>query len=71
VEALGQTAKATFGIRTNQFAFTITGTRNIALLAGACTNLANPIWSPVGTNTPISGSSFFTDPQWTSYPSRR
>jgi hypothetical protein len=37
----------------------------------ACTNLANPVWLPVSTNT-LSGSSpsSFSDPQWTNYPNR-
>jgi hypothetical protein len=35
----------------------------------ACTNLANPVWLPVATNTfSASGTSTFTDPN--SYPSR-
>jgi len=36
----------------------------------ACANLANPIWSPVGTNSLTNGSSYFNDPQWTNYPAR-
>ncbi|MBK7999774.1 MAG: hypothetical protein IPK15_13930 [Verrucomicrobia bacterium] len=31
----------------------------------ACTDLTNPVWSPVGTNTLTDGSSYFGDPQWT------
>jgi len=36
----------------------------------ACTNLTNPIWFPVGTNTLTGGSSYFSDAQWTNYPAR-
>jgi hypothetical protein len=34
------------------------------------TSLADPIWTPVGTNTLTSGSAYFSDPQWTNYPAR-
>jgi len=36
----------------------------------AATNLANPAWTPVGTNTLIGGSSYFSDSRWTNYPGR-
>jgi hypothetical protein len=36
----------------------------------ACTNLANPGWSPVRTNTLTGGWCYFSDPQWTNYPGR-
>jgi hypothetical protein len=36
----------------------------------ASTNLANPIWIPVGTNILTGGSSYFSDPQWSNYTSR-
>jgi hypothetical protein len=60
----------TFGVRTNRFGFTIAGTTNLVVVVEACTNLANPIWSPVKTNTLTGGSSYFSDSQWTNYPSR-
>jgi hypothetical protein len=65
-----QASGASFGVRTNRFGFTITGTSGLAIVVEACTNLANPIWSPVGTNTFSSGSSYFSDLQWTNYPAR-
>jgi hypothetical protein len=65
-----QTSDASFGVRTNQFGFTITGTSGLVVVVEACTSLANPIWSPAGTNTLTGGSSYFSDPQWTNYPSR-
>ena len=43
-----------FGVRTNQFG----------------TDLANPAWHPVSTNTLTDGSAYFSDPQWTSYARR-
>ncbi len=36
----------------------------------ACTNLSNPAWQPVQTNTLTTGTSYFSDPQWTNYPGR-
>ena len=36
----------------------------------ACTNLAQPFWTPVGTNTVMGGPIWFTDPLWTNYPTR-
>jgi len=36
----------------------------------ASTNLANPTWIPLATNTLTAGSAYFSDPQWTDYPSR-
>jgi hypothetical protein len=34
------------------------------------TNLANPTWYPLQTNTLTGGSFYFSDPQWTNYPGR-
>jgi uncharacterized delta-60 repeat protein len=59
-----------FGVRTNQFGFNINWASGMVVVVEACTNLAHPIWSPVGTNTLISGSSYFSDPAWTNYPGR-
>jgi formylglycine-generating enzyme required for sulfatase activity len=36
----------------------------------ACTNLASPVWIPVGTNALTDGWCSFSDPDWTNYPSR-
>jgi hypothetical protein len=32
--------------------------------------LANPVWSPLQTNTLTGGSCYFSDSQWTNYPGR-
>jgi hypothetical protein len=64
------TTGANFGVRTNQFGFTITGTTNLVIVVEAATNLANPAWSAVGTNTLTDGLSYFSDPQWTNYQAR-
>jgi hypothetical protein len=70
-----QTNDAGFGVRTNQFGFNITGASNLVIVVEACTDLANPAWSPVGTNTlnifiGTNGMSYFSDPAWTNYPGR-
>jgi hypothetical protein len=65
-----QTSDASFGVRTNQFGFAITGTSNLVIVVEATTNLANPLWSPIGTNALTGGSFYFSDPQWTNYPGR-
>ena len=65
-----QTRDASFGARTNHFGFTITGSSNLVIVVEACTNLAHPVWTPVGTNTLTGGASCFNDPQWTNYPAR-
>jgi len=70
-----QTKSATFGVRTNQFGFTITGTSNLVIVVETCTSLANPAWTPVGTNTlntfiGTNGTSYFSDQHWANYPGR-
>jgi hypothetical protein len=65
-----QTSGTSFGVRTNRFGFNITGTSGLVIVVVACTNLAHPTWSPVGTNTLTGGSSYFSDPRWTNYPAR-
>ncbi len=59
-----------FGVRTNQFGFNITGTSGLAVVVEACTNLANPMWFPLQTNTLTGDSFYFSDPEWTNYPAR-
>jgi hypothetical protein len=65
-----QPGNASFGVRTNLFGFAIAGTSGLAVVVEACTNLASPVWLPLGTNTLANGSAFFSDPQWTNYASR-
>ena len=40
-----------FGVQTNPFGFIISWATNVPVVVEACTNLANPTWSPVDTNT--------------------
>jgi hypothetical protein len=57
------------GFTGGQFGFNLTGPTNAVIVIEACTNLSNPVWLPVATNTfSASGTSTFTDPS--NYPSR-
>jgi hypothetical protein len=62
-----QTSGGSFGVRTNRFGFNITGTSNLVIVVEACTNLANPTWSPLQTITLTGGPVYFSDPQWTNH----
>ena len=59
-----------FGVRSDQFGFAITGMTNLIIVVEACADLARPVWSPVATNTLADGAVSFSDPQWTNYPAR-
>jgi hypothetical protein len=65
-----QTSGGSFGLRSNQFGFDITGTSNLTVVVEACANLASPVWTPLQTVTLTNGSFYFSDPQWTNYPAR-
>jgi formylglycine-generating enzyme required for sulfatase activity len=59
-----------FGIQTNQFGFNINWASGMVFVVEACTNLADPVWSPVATNTLTGDSSYFGDHNWTNCPRR-
>lgn len=64
-----------FGFATNQFGFNLIGSSNLVIVVEGCSDLANPVWSPVSTNTlntfiGTNGTSYFSDPQWTNYSGR-
>jgi hypothetical protein len=65
-----QTTDATFGVRTNQFGFNITWADGLSIVVEATPSLSTPVWSPIVTNTLSGGTFYFSDPQWTKYPSR-
>ncbi len=64
------TTAPNFGIQTNQFGFRISWATNGPVVVEASTTLANPVWSPISTNTLINGWSYFSDVGWTNYPAR-
>ena len=57
-----------FGIQTNGFGFTISWATNAATVVEASTNLQN--WTPVVTNSLVSGTNAFGDSAYTNYPQR-
>ncbi len=63
-----QVSMGNVGVRMDEFGFTIVGTSNLVFVVETCMDLANPVWSPASTNTLTSGSSYFSDPQWTNHP---
>jgi hypothetical protein len=65
-----QTGDGRFGVRSNQFGFTITGSANIPVVVEACTNLANAMWVPLSAGLLTNGSFYFSDPAWMNYPGR-
>ena len=65
-----QTGDGRFGVRSNQFGFTITGAANIPVVVEACTNLANTVWVPLFNGLLTNGSVYFSDPAWMNYPGR-
>jgi hypothetical protein len=59
------------GFTGGQFGFNLTGPTNAVIVVEACTNLSNPVWLPVATNTfSASGTSTFSDPQSANNPTR-
>jgi hypothetical protein len=66
----GLTSGPNFGMRTNHFGFDITWASDRVVLVEACTNLTQPVWSVVSTNTLTGGSSYFSDPAWTNHATR-
>lgn len=58
------------GFTSNRFGFTVNAASSLVIVMEACTNLANPAWSPVQTNTFAGESAYFSDSRWTNYPAR-
>lgn len=59
---------ANFGVRSNAFGFDMFGLSNQVAVIEACTNLHNPLWLPVGTNTLDGAPDYFYDPGWKKIP---
>jgi hypothetical protein len=60
----------TYSVAGGQFSFIISGPINVSIVVEACTNLVQPIWLPVSTNTLTGGSSSFSDSQSSNYSAR-
>jgi hypothetical protein len=65
-----QLGNSGYGVRTDQSGFNINWANGTTVVVEAATNLAYPTWSPLQTITLTNGSSYFSDPLWTTYPSR-
>lgn len=59
-----------FGVQTNQFGFNLYWTSGQTVVVESCTNLANPVWQPLQTNTLSSSTVYFSDGPWTNFPQR-
>jgi hypothetical protein len=60
-----EASAANFGAQANQFGFNISWASGMVVAVDACTDLANPVWSPLQTNTLTSDMFCFSDPAWT------
>ncbi|HEV2331476.1 MAG TPA: leucine-rich repeat domain-containing protein [Verrucomicrobiae bacterium] len=58
------------GVRTNQFSFQVNWASGETAVVEGCTNLSQPVWSPLQTNTLSNNSWQFSDAQWMKYPNR-
>jgi hypothetical protein len=61
---------SSFGVQSNGFGFMVSWATNMPVVLEASTNLSNPNWTPIATNTLSGGTSYFSDLQWTNYPGR-
>jgi hypothetical protein len=59
-----------FGVQTNRFGFNINWACGKVVVVETCTDIVNPVWQPIATNTLTDGSCYFSDPHWTNYPNR-
>src|SRR5262249_36102189 len=59
-----------FGVQANGFGFSVSWATNLTVVVETSPTLSNPSWFPLTTNNLVGGSFYFSDPQWTKYPSR-
>ena len=65
-----QTSDGEFGLNANGFGFNITGTANISIAVEACADPTTRNWTSVQACTLTNGSIYFSDSQWTNWPTR-
>ena len=65
-----QTGDGSFGVRSNGFGFTITGTTNIPIVIEAGTNLTGSSWTPLQTCILTNAPIYFSDSDWANHPAR-
>jgi hypothetical protein len=61
-----------FGVQPSGVSFTVSWASNATVVVQACTNLSQPDWQPLQTNTILAtnGVWLFSDPQWTNFNAR-
>ena len=64
------TGAPSFGIRSNHFGFTISWATNVPVVVEASTDLGDSRWLSITTNTLPGGWSYFSDADWSNYPTR-
>lgn len=64
------TSAPSFGVHTNRFGFTITGTANIPIAIEAAETPTSVPWTVLQSGTLTNGFIYFSDAQWTNHPSR-
>jgi hypothetical protein len=65
-----QTDDSSFGLRTNQFGFNIIGTADVPIVVDSCTDLSSSVWVQLESVNLTNGLFYFSDPDWSNYPSR-
>ena len=63
-----QPVRGSLGLQTNQFGFQVSWAAGQTVVVEASVNMKE--WQPILTNILATGSAYFSDPQWTNYPSR-
>lgn len=61
-------ADDSLGVRDGRFGFTIDWAGGQTIVVEAATNLADPVWVPVGTNALDGDSAYFSDSAWADRP---
>jgi hypothetical protein len=69
-DPFASSSDANVSVQANQFGFSFAGPAHLVVVVEAATNLANPTWIPLSTNTLTNGSFFFSNPSWTEFPGR-
>jgi hypothetical protein len=60
--------EASFAAHAKQFGFNIAWSSGMSVAVDVCTNLADPTWYPLQSNTLTGSSLYFSDPQWRNRP---
>jgi BspA type Leucine rich repeat region (6 copies) len=59
-----------FGVMNNRFGFMISWAADLPVVVQASSNLSQPVWTSLATNTLTNGFSYFSDLTWTNAPYR-